>query len=88
MASGRLGSLLAYNKSFKCTDVRVGDTALLHKAVDRKITPRWRRQAKIGAVNFQSRAFKAARLCVRKKVEEKDAEEADWGITWKLPRGA
>ena len=64
--------------------MRIGDSALCYKAVNRKSTPRWRGPAKILDINetgvtskFQSRTFKDARYCVGKKEETTDAEEVD-----------
>ena len=40
-ADSRLRRMLAYNKSFTCTDVRIGDAALCYKAQSEKGAPRW-----------------------------------------------
>ena len=42
VANSKLRRPLAYNESSKCTDARIGDAALLRKAVNRKSTPQWR----------------------------------------------
>ena len=82
-ANSKLRSLLAYNKSSKCTDVQIGDTAPFYEAIHRKSTPRWRGPAKTldidepgATVEFQSQTFKVARHCVRKKDEEDVGEVA------------
>ena len=76
--------MLALNKSFTCADVNIGATALFYKAQGKKRTPRRRGPALIldideagVAAQFQSQAFGVARLCVRKRGEEKDAEETE-----------
>ena len=83
-ASGKLRRLLAYNKSFLCTDVRIVDTALFHEAVNWKNAPGWRRPARISdvgetrvTVEFQSQTRKVARQRVRKKGETQDVGEAE-----------
>ena len=75
---------MAHNTSSKCTDVRIGDTALFYKALSRKSAKRWRGPAKIleigqtGATEkFQSQTFMVARYRVQTKVEEKDAGGAE-----------
>ena len=52
--------------------------------MNRESTPGWRGPAKVsdgeesGAIaNSQSRTFKVARYCVRKKAEEKDVEDVE-----------
>ena len=45
-ATSKLRRLLAYDRSLKCTDVRIGDAALLYEPAKRKSTPRWRSLAK------------------------------------------
>ena len=47
IAKGRLSRLLAYDKSFNCTDATGRDSALFHKAVSRNSAPRWRSPAVI-----------------------------------------
>ena len=78
VANSKVHRALAYNKSFEFTDVTIGDTALSHEAVNRRITTRGRGPAEIQdmdetgvAVKFQSQTFKVAPCCVRKKVGEK-----------------
>ena len=68
--------------------MRLGDTALCYKAVNREGTPRWGGPAKIldigeagGTVKFQAQTFKAARYCVSTEAEEKDVEGVGWGPT-------
>ena len=69
VADGKLRRLLARNKPFGRTDVQIG-------SMNRGSTPRWRDPAKIleigvsgATAKFQSRTFKAARFCARKKAE-------------------
>ena len=83
VANSKLRRLPARKKSFKCTDVQIGDAAIFFEATNRKIKPRWRGPERIldidetgATVKFQSQTSKVARFCVRKKVEEKDVEEA------------
>ena len=47
VANSKLRGLSAYDKSFKCTDVRIGNTPLSYEAVFREGAPRWRGPAKI-----------------------------------------
>ena len=86
MANTTLRRLLANNESSKCTDVKIVDTAPCYKTANRESTPRWGGPAKISdidesgvTVKCQYQTFKVARYCRRKKAEEKDAEEAEWG---------
>ena len=44
VANSKLRRLLAHNKTFNCTDIKVGDTVLFYKAPHRKSHPRWRDQ--------------------------------------------
>ena len=69
LASSRPQRLLAYNKSFTCTDMRIGDTALSYKAASEEGAPRWRGPALISAIDeageavkFQSQTFEVARF--------------------------
>ena len=41
IANSRLRRLSAHNKSFSYTDVKVGDTALLYEAMNKKSMPRF-----------------------------------------------
>ena len=84
IANSRLRRLLAYNKSFTCADVKIGDTVRLYKAQSKESTPGRMGPALIldiddaGAmVKFQSQIFKVARFCVRKKAGRKGAEEPE-----------
>ena len=63
-------------------DVRISDTALFHKAANRKSAPRRMEPARISdtdetgaAVKFQSQTLKVARYCVRRKLEEEDVPQ-------------
>ena len=82
-ASSSLRRLLAFHKSFTCTDEQIGETAPFSKAQNKKSTPQWRGPALIldidetgVTVKLQSQVFKVARFCVRMREERKDAEEA------------
>ena len=75
---------MALNKTFDCADVKIGDTALFYTAQRKRGAPRWRGPALIldigetgVTVKSQSRTFKVARPFLRKKVEAKDAEDAE-----------
>ena len=64
VANSKLRCLLAYNKSFNCTDVAIGDSVLLHETVTRKSTPSWHGPAGIldpgdagATVKFRSQTF-------------------------------
>ena len=64
VTKSKLRRLLAREKSFNCTDVAIGDSVLLYKAVNRRSEPQWRGQAKIldydkagATVKIQSRTF-------------------------------
>ena len=76
--------LLAFNKSFTCTYLKIGDTELFYKAQSRKSARRRRGPALISDVGdtgatakFQSQISKVARFCVRKEGGEKDVEDAE-----------
>ena len=84
LARNKLRGLLAYDKSLKSTDVQSGDTTLSYRSANRKSTPRWRGSANFlvidatwAAVKFQSQTSKVAPYCARKKVEERDVEDAE-----------
>ena len=47
IANSKLRRLLAYNKTFDCVDIKVGDTVHVFKAPQRKSNPRWRGTATI-----------------------------------------
>ena len=47
VANSKLRRLLAYNKSFNCADVKIGDAVLLNKSTNKKSSPRRRGPAKI-----------------------------------------
>ena len=92
-ANSKLLRLLAYKKSFKCTGVRIGDAPLFYRAMNRRGARRRRGPAKIldidetgVPVKFQYPTFRAARYCVRKKAEEKIAEEVNWNPSQALLR--
>ena len=84
VASSNLRRLVAFNKSFNCTNVKIGDTALYFKTTNKKSMP-WRRGPALildidetgVTAKFQSQTFTVARFRVRKKAEEKDAEDAE-----------
>ena len=91
--NSKLRRLLAYKKSFKCTGVRIGDAPLFYRAMNRRGARRRRGPAKIVdieetglPVKFQYPTFRAARYCVRKKAEEKIAEEVNWNPSQALLR--
>ena len=84
VAAAKLRRLLAYNMSFRSTDVQIGDAVLFYRAMNRKSAPRWRGLTKIAdidgagvAVEFPPQTSKVALYCVRKKVGEKDVEDVD-----------
>ena len=84
IASSKLRRSLAFNKSCACADVKIGDAILCNKAQRKKSTPRRRGPALILDIDetgvtakVQSQTLKVARFCVRKKGEEKDAEDAE-----------
>ena len=64
-----LRRLLAYNKSFNCVDVQIGDAALLYKGTNKKGMARRR-------VKVQAQTFRAARFRMRKKVKAKAVVDA------------
>ena len=75
---------MAYNKSCRCTDVEIGNTALFYKTKNAKSSSRWRGPEFISDIDetgvtakFRQHAFKAARFCVRAKVEAEDVEDAE-----------
>ena len=87
VAKSRLRFLFAYNESFNCTAVKVGDTGPSHKASNGKIAPRRRGPAKIlvfadaGAMSeSQSQILKVPRYCVRRKVDAHYVGEEDWNL--------
>ena len=47
VAKSKLRRLLAYNKTFNCADIKVGDSVLFYKAPHRKSQPRWRGPAPV-----------------------------------------
>ena len=76
VANSKLRRLLAYNKTFNCADIKVGDLVLFYKAPHRKSRPRWRGPALLldidetgATVKYQTQSFKVARYCVRKQVK-------------------
>ena len=54
IANGKLWRLLAFNKPFTCTDVKIGDAALFYKTQSNKSAPRRRRDGEVPVANFQS----------------------------------
>ena len=84
IANSGLRRLLAFNKSPTCPDVKIGDTALSYMAQKKKCTPRRRGPVLIldideagVTVKFQPQISEVARLCVGKRGEKKDVEEAE-----------
>ena len=84
ITNSRLRRLLAFNKSFTCTDVKTGDTVLFSNAKRKKSAPRRRGPVLISDIDeagatakFKSEFFKVARFWVRKQGEEKDVEDAE-----------
>ena len=99
IANSKLRRLLAYNKTFDCVDVKVGDSVLFYKAPQKKSNPRRRGPATIldidesgVALKFQSQTFKVARYCVRRKLDEKDlpqgsaAGDSQLNIDWEMSK--
>ena len=86
-ANSELRRLLAYSKSFNCTDITIGDFVPFYKAQGCKRSPRNRRaidetgKAAIdetgGAATLQSQTFKVAQYCAREKLAEKDVIEEE-----------
>ena len=74
IADSSLRRLLAFDKSFTCADEKIGDAALFYRAQRKKSAPRWTG----GALKMDiDETGVAARLGVRKKGAEKDAEGAE-----------
>ena len=74
VANSKLRRLLAYKKTFNCSDVKIGDSVLCYGAFGRESLPMWSGPARIldtdetGATQrHQSQAFEVARYCVRKR---------------------
>ena len=68
VANSKLRWLLAYNKPWCCTDVKMGDSALFNEATNRRSAPRPRGPARIldidaagVTVKFQSQTMEVAR---------------------------
>ena len=87
IANGRIRRLLAFKKSFTCTDKNTGDTVLFLMAQSKKSALRRRGPDLISDIDepgatakSQSQVSDVARSCVRKKEEEEDAEDAEWDI--------
>ena len=64
IANSKLRRLLAFNKSFNCADIEIGETVLFYMAQSKKGAPRWRGPVLIlgsdGAgvtLKFQSQVF-------------------------------
>ena len=84
IADSILRRFLAFNKSFNCTEVKIGDAVLPYKAQRKMSTPRLRRPALILGIDeagvmvkLQSQVFKVARHCARMRWEGKDVVELD-----------
>ena len=83
-ANIKLRLLLSRNKSFDCTDVKIGVAALSYKAGSRKRAPCRRGPAEIldidvtGApATFQNQTFKVARYRVAEGMESQDMAEVE-----------
>ena len=81
VADSKLRRLLAYNKFFNSTNVKIGEAALFPKTAKKRRTSRRRGPANIVDIGeagvtaeSQSQTFDVARCCVRKAVEGKDVE--------------
>ena len=75
-ANSKSRRLLAYNETFNCTDVKIGDSILSYKAPKKKRMLEWRGPARdpgIGetgiSVHYQGQTFKVARYFVRRRVD-------------------
>ena len=84
IAISRLRRSLAYNKSFNCRGVQIGDTVLIYKSTKRKSAPRSRGPEKILDVadagvpaKFHPQTSEVARYRMRGKVVAKDVEDAE-----------
>ena len=84
MANSKFRRVLAYDKSFKRTDVRIGDATLLYKVINRKCAPRRRDPANISdtdetgaTAKFHLQTFKVARSYVREKAKAKYVEDME-----------
>ena len=82
MANSEVGRRSTHNRPVNCTDVEVGDSALLFKSVNRNGPPRWRCPAAllvIGgtgvAAKVRGQTFKAAWYCVRRQMAPQDVGE-------------
>ena len=64
IANSRPRRLLAYNKTFDCVGIKVGDSALCYKAPHKKSNARWTGSATILDIDESGVALKAARYCV------------------------
>ena len=79
IAADRLRRSLAFNKSFTCTDAKIGGTVRPKKALRQRGAGRWRGPALVWDIDetgvpakFQSQSFKVALFCARKGGGEKD----------------
>ena len=80
-----MSRLSARNRPFDCTDVNVGDSALVYKSASRKGPPR-RRGPGVGpdidetgvTVTFWGQTFKVARNYLRRKVAPENVGEVEW----------
>ena len=75
-ADGRTRRLLAYDMSFTCADIKIGEAALVFKSANKENMRRRRGPALILGVaatgvtaKFQSHTFNVARICLWGKVE-------------------
>ena len=83
-AKSKLRRLLAYNESFHCMDIAIGDSVPFYTVRSRKRSSSWREPAKIPTIDetgaaktFQSQTFKVAPYCVRKRLDGEDAHEEE-----------
>ena len=79
VAYSKLRRLLAYNESFKSTDLQIGDTALFYSSAKKKSLPRQRAPAKIldvhetrATVKFQSQTHIVARREQKEKCKRRE----------------
>ena len=85
VANSKLPRLLATYKSFRCTDVAIGDSVLSYTVQSRKGSPRRRGPAKIldvgetgMTITFLGQKFEAARYCARRRLDGANAREEGW----------
>ena len=75
---------MARNKPFGCPRASVGNSVAFYNQAGRKCVTRWRGPAvaldidEMGVtVKFQARTFRAAKYCVRKQMDSKDAGDGE-----------